>query len=71
MKFFKFFFRPLNAKTAEADQTNSGRRSYQGFTLVELVVVIAVLAILAGVGSVAYRGYIKKANECKGIHLLL
>ncbi len=33
-----------------------------GFTLVELIVVIAVLAILAGTGTVAYAGYVKKAN---------
>lgn len=34
-----------------------------GFTLVELIVVIAVLAILAGTGTVAYAGYVKKANQ--------
>ena len=34
-----------------------------GFTLVELVVVIAIMGILAGVGSAAYSGYVKKANE--------
>lgn len=33
-----------------------------GFTLVELIVVIAILGILAGVGTVGYSGYIKKAN---------
>ena len=39
------------------------KRKNSGFTLVELVVTIAVLAILAGVGAVAYGGYITKANE--------
>ncbi len=39
------------------------KRRNSGFTLVELVVTIAVLAILAGVGAVAYGGYITKANE--------
>lgn len=34
-----------------------------GFTLVELIVVIAILGILAGVGTVAYTGYIRAANE--------
>ena len=39
------------------------RVNQKGFTLVELVVVIAVLAILAGVGVVAYNGYIDYANK--------
>lgn len=34
-----------------------------GFTLIELIVVIAILGILAGVGTVAYTGYIKRANK--------
>lgn len=34
-----------------------------GFTLVELIVVIAILGILAGVGTVAYSGYVKRANK--------
>lgn len=34
----------------------------EGFTLVELIVVVAILGILAGVGTVGYSGYIKKAN---------
>lgn len=40
-----------------------------GFTLVELIVVIAILGILAGVGTVTYSGYIKKANQAKDIQL--
>ena len=34
-----------------------------GFTLIELIVVIAILGILAGVGTVAYTGYVKRANK--------
>lgn len=34
-----------------------------GFTLIELIVVIAILGILAGVGTVAYTGYVKAANK--------
>lgn len=34
-----------------------------GFTLVELIVVIAILGILAGVGTVAYTGYINAAHK--------
>ena len=41
-----------------------------GFTLVELVVVIAIMGILAGVGSAAYSGYVKKANEATDLQLL-
>ena len=31
--------------------------------MVELIVVIAILAILAGVGTVAYTGYIRAAHK--------
>ena len=41
-----------------------------GFTLVELVVVIAIMGILAGIGSAAYSGYVKKANEAADLQLL-
>ena len=46
------------------------RVNQRGFTLVELVVVIAVLAILAGIGVVAYNGYIEKAREAADLELL-
>lgn len=38
-------------------------KSAAGFTLVELIVVIAILGILAGIGTVAYTGYIKRAQK--------
>lgn len=40
-----------------------------GFTLVELIVVIAILGILAGVGGVAYAGYVERANKGLDIQL--
>ena len=45
------------------EKTVKKRKCTGGFTLVELIVVIAILAILAGVGTVAYTGYIKAANK--------
>ncbi len=51
-------------------KTKEKMKSRRGFTLVELVVVIAVLAILAGVGAVAYRGYITRAQEAKDMEIL-
>jgi len=35
----------------------------KGFSLVELLVVVAIIGVLAGVGIVAYNGYIDSAKD--------
>ena len=45
------------------EKTVKKRKCTGGFTLVELIVVIAILAILAGVGTVAYTGYITATRK--------
>lgn len=45
------------------EKTVKKRKGTGGFTLVELIVVIAILAILAGVGTVAYTGYITATRK--------
>ena len=37
--------------------------SNKGFTLVELLVVVAILGIIAGVGTLAYNGYIEGTKK--------
>lgn len=39
------------------------RKTYAGFTLVELIVVIAILAILATIGFLALSGYAQDARD--------
>lgn len=51
-------------------QVRNKLRDKAGFTLVELVVVIAIIGILAGIGTVGYGGYVKKANEAADQQLL-
>ena len=38
------------------------RKTFEGFTLVELLVVVAIIGILGAVGTVAYNGYTKGAR---------
>ena len=37
----------------------------KGFTLIELLVVVAIMGILAGVGVVAFNGFIQKSKEVR------
>ncbi len=39
------------------------RTNRPGFTLMEVLVVVAILVVVAGVGGIAYFGYLEKANE--------
>ena len=45
------------------------RKSYQGFTPIELLVVVAIIGILAAVGVVAYNGYTKSAKIAATKHI--
>ena len=38
------------------------RKTFEGFTLVELLVVVAIIGILGAVGTIAYSGYTKGAR---------
>ncbi|MEG0933456.1 MAG: type II secretion system protein [Lachnospiraceae bacterium] len=48
-------------------KTRMGKKTKQGFTLVELIVVLVILAVLASLLIPALVGYIDKANEKKAI----
>lgn len=39
------------------------KKTYQGFSIIELVAAMIIMGLLAGVATVAVTGYIKKANN--------
>lgn len=43
------------------------RRTFAGFTLLELMVVVAILGALTAISLPMYLGYVKKARETKAI----
>ncbi len=55
----------------EVEVKRFGRRSGQGFTLIELMITVAVVAILASIAVPSFRDYVVRSKRAEGKAALL